>query len=531
MERRRPKKKFPRSDVLLILGEVPGLSGMLEAALNSDELRVRQIVPGRRNRNLANHRYEVDLSSPDALRQWHASIAGADGTAVGAVINLLGLTEPFNRPGVDRSASLQLVQWLLHVLQEFQGDLRQSAARSGGWLVNFTSLDGRFGLSGRRPLPLAQAGTLGMFKSVHREWPEVWVKTIDLDPRMEPERIIARLGEELAVDDGLVEVGIADDGRRRLELVLEPDAAASDRDHAGRIANPSYGDLPLDEQSVVLVTGGALGITAAIAKRLAREARPRLILVGRSARPGPESVDLQPLHNATAVRAHLLAAMRREDPKVLPATVERAVQKVLKDRALRANVAEMEQAGAAVEYHSLDVRDAAAFGSLIDRIYEKHGRLDGVLHGAGVIDDGLIGRKTDASLANVFSTKADAAVVLAEKLRPDSLKFLMFFSSVSSRFGNAGQTDYAAANELLNKLADHLHASWPGRVTSIQWGPWEGGMLSDELRRLYASRGIHAIPVEAGVEACMAELRRAGRMSPEVFIACNVATIERGLKG
>jgi hypothetical protein len=117
--------------------------------------------------------------------------------------------------------------------------------------------------------------------------------------------------------------------------------------------------------------------------------------------------------------------------------------------------------------------------------------------------------------------KVDSAWTLARKLRPDGLKFLAFFGSVSGRFGNAGQVDYSAANEALNKLADHLAARWPARVVCINWGPWGAGMVSDGLRRVYASRGIELIPVEAGTRAFLDELRLPAG-SAEVVIAASV---------
>ena len=69
---------------------------------------------------------------------------------------------------------------------------------------------------------------------------------------------------------------------------------------------------------------------------------------------------------------------------------------------------------------------------------------------------------------------AEVGTLLAAKLRSESLKFMFFFSSVAARYGNRGQCDYAAANEVLNKLSVWLTARWPGRVASLNWGPWEG---------------------------------------------------------
>jgi NAD(P)-dependent dehydrogenase (short-subunit alcohol dehydrogenase family) len=211
---------------------------------------------------------------------------------------------------------------------------------------------------------------------------------------------------------------------------------------------------------------------------------------------------------------------------VLPAEIERSINRLLKDRQILTTLDACTAAGATVEYHSLDVRDAQPFGKLIDNLYERFGRIDGVVHGAGIIEDKRIADKTPASFASVFRTKAASAWTLAHKLRADSLKFLVFFGSVSGRFGNAGQVDYSAANEALNKLADHLAARLCAddarpRVVCINWGPWDAGMVSDELRRAYASRGIDLIPVEVGTRAFLDELRVQGG-SAEVVISASV---------
>ena len=127
-------------------------------------------------------------------------------------------------------------------------------------------------------------------------------------------------------------------------------------------------------------------------------------------------------------------------------------------------------------------------------------------------------RRSD-SFDRVFDTKADSAFVLSRKLRPESLKFLVFFSSVAGRFGNRGQADYAAANEVLNKLAIYLDRAWPGRVVSMNWGPWATtGMVSPEVRRQFAERGVDLIPPSVGRRRLEEELHYGRQGEVEVII-------------
>jgi hypothetical protein len=172
-----------------------------------------------------------------------------------------------------------------------------------------------------------------------------------------------------------------------------------------------------------------------------------------------------------------------------------------------------------VEYAQVDVRDEGAFSGLIDKIYETHGRLDGVIHGAGIIEDKLLRDKSEESFDRVFRTKTESGFILSRKLRPDSLKFLVFFTSVAGRFGNKGQADYAAANEVISKLAVYLDRNWPTRVVAINWGPWaKRGMVSAQLQEQFAQRGIQLVPRSEGPQRLDQEIRFGRKGEAEVII-------------
>jgi NAD(P)-dependent dehydrogenase (short-subunit alcohol dehydrogenase family) len=394
--------------------------------------------------------------------------------------------------------------------------LAQGAARGKAlWIVAATGMGGRFGLpSDASPEPPASGtrlgrvgGVAGMLKSIAKEHPQLRVRAIDLDPTEDPARLAANVYAELLADDKRVEVGYAG-GVRHAQTAV---ATAAKADGPG---------LDLGTDAVVMVTGGARGITAEVAVELARRFRCKLELVGRSPLGEPEDGELSAATDAPALRRLLLERACGAGPAT-PAAIERACKAVLASREVRSTLGRIEEAGGKATYHAVDVRDAAAFGALIDGVYARHGRIDGVVHGAGVIEDKLLGDKTRESFDRVFDTKVESALTMGKKLR-DDVRFVAFFSSVSGAFGNRGQVDYAAANDALDKLAQELRQKIRGRVLSVNWGPWGGvGMVSPELAREYGKRGVETITPSSGAHGFVDELCR-GRDS-QVILAATLA--------
>ena len=509
---------LPEGAGIVVVGEVPELAGVLRAALAASGRPVWHVVHGTSSEPTGAHadRLEVDLDDPSAVARLASRLRDEGRATVGGWVNLLNLDPAYRETDLARlDDPLRLSRRLLHLAQALEPDLTD-----GGLVVNLTALDGRFGLGARGPLAVAQAASLGFFKALAKEWPQARVKNVDVDPSAEPSVLLTGLAGELAASDGPVEVGFDTSGRWRLDL----EEVAHARPANGSPADGASLALPLGPDSVVLVTGGADGITAEILKDVAAASRAHLVIVGRSPRPRREDepAALRDVAGEQDLREALVAQARAANGSRLPAAIETEVRRILKSRRIHENLAAFEALGSKVEYHALDVRDAEALADLIDDIYARHGRIDGVIHGAGVIEDKRIRDKTADSFDRVFQTKVTPALVFARKLRPEGLAFLVFFSSVSGRFGNAGQADYSAANEVLNKLAAHLDRAWPGRAVAINWGPWDAGMLSEPLRRAYAQRGIGLISPAAGRRAFLEEVACGAPQAAEVVLACTV---------
>ncbi len=249
-----------------------------------------------------------------------------------------------------------------------------------------------------------------------------------------------------------------------------------------------FSNSPLDKNSVVLITGGARGITAEIAIKLAEHYKCTLVLVGRSQLPADvENPHYAGVKGMRDLKAKIIEALKEEGKTVNIPEVELRYQSLIKDREIRENIQRL-KASTKIEYHSLDVRDAEALTSFVTRVYNEHGKIDAVIHGAGVIEDALLKDKDKESFERVFDTKVSSALTLLNVLKLESLHHLFFFSSVVGRTGNAGQADYVAANEVLNKLVLAVREKMPkGRAAAIMWGPWKGGMAHPDLEELFGS--------------------------------------------
>ncbi|WP_165252314.1 type I polyketide synthase [Paludisphaera soli] len=439
----------------------------------------------------------ADLGDPDGAARLIDEIHDRRGP-VAALIHLAALREG---RGSDDLTSLYLLARALGP------DLERAAARGGGVILGASRLGGAFAVERPAPRGAFEAGGIaGFLKSLAHEWPAIRVKAVDLPPA-DPDVVADWLLDELMADDRLVEIGYRDGRRTILDLIPAPLPAG-------------LGGLPIDSESVVLVTGGARGITARAAIALMEAAPCRLVVVGRTPPPtGPESAETSGIEEPKALRRAILEQFRVAGRQAVLAEVEDRCRRLRLEREVRANLERLAKARARVEYAACDVRDAEAFGTLIDATYRAHGRIDGVIHGAGVIEDRLVKDKTLESFRRVIEAKAGSARTLAERLRLDSLRFLVFFSSVSGRFGNRGQADYAAASEVLNKLAQDLDRRCPGRVVSINWGPWlETGMVSPEVQRQFADRGVVLIPPDVGCGMLLDELRSGRKGEVEVLI-------------
>jgi NAD(P)-dependent dehydrogenase (short-subunit alcohol dehydrogenase family) len=239
------------------------------------------------------------------------------------------------------------------------------------------------------------------------------------------------------------------------------------------------------EDSVVVVSGGARGVTAACLLELARRYRPRLLILGRTVLTEEPAHFADAADQAALIRAAL--AVAGDGGRDAPSAAELGAQAaaVMAAREVRETLSRLERLGSEVAYVAADVCDAAAVNAAIATVRRRWGAVTGVIHAAGVIHDRRILDKTPEQFSRVFRTKVAGFENLLAATGADPLRLVLCFSSIAAQFGNIGQIDYAAANEVLNKLARQLAQDRCGSclVRAVNWGPWEGGMVTPALAR------------------------------------------------
>ena len=375
-------------------------------------------------------------------------------------------------------------------------------------LATISRLDGRFGFSGCSYNPVA-GGLAGLPKVAALEWPLATCRALDVAPDWSAEEAAEAIAAELS-SSGPLEVGLSAGGRVTPVLASSP--------IEGRVS------VDLEEGAVVLVTGGARGVTADCARALAAAFRPNLVLLGRSPEPGEEPADLQSAQSSAELKAALFRRATAEGRQPRPADLEREAKAVTAAREIRQTLAQLQALGAQAHYWPLDVRDAAAVKAVVRRARRELGPIRGLIHAAGVLADRRIEDKTVEQFDSVFDTKVLGLRHLLAALTEDNLHFMAFFSSVTARFGRPGQSDYAMANEVMNKAARLEASRRPGtRVVALGWGPWDGGMVDDLLRLEFEKIGVGLIPRDTGAASLVEELRRGAADEVEVILGSGFA--------
>ena len=318
------------------------------------------------------------------------------------------------------------------------------------------------------------------------EWPDTHCKLIDIG-NVTGIEAAHLLSEEICFGGCDIDVALWEEKRFTLALDYQ---------------QPVYQTAPyLHSDDVIVVSGGARGVTASCVIGMAKQAPASFFLLGRTQLlPDPCP--------AAKTDAEVKRALLTDHKGITPKELRKKTKDIFACREIQQTLAAISATGADATYHSVDVCDVQRVKHVIDKIREQKGSITGLIHGAGVLADKKIADKSIEDFSWVYAVKIDGLHALLDAIEEDRLRLLCFFSSVAARSGNHGQSDYAAANEVLNKIAlDYAHNHPDCLVKSLGWGPWDGGMVSPALKAHFQKQGVAVIPVDGGVDAMALELQ------------------------
>ena len=385
--------------------------------------------------------------------------------------------------------------------------LYEQIAKTGTFLVSATRLDGHHGYDDAgATCPLGGAVT-GFTKTYKRERPEVMVKAVDFEASRNASEIAETLVAETLRDPGVVEVGNKQGLRWTVGL----------REQS--MADGQSG-LTLDENTVFLISGAAGSIVSAITADLAAASGGTFYLLDLVPEPDPNNPDLNRfVADKDGLKRELFARIQARGERATPALVEKELAALERAQAAQGAIDAVRAAGGTVQYFTVNLTDAEAVAKVVSRVRERSGRIDVVLHAAGIERSHFLPDKTPAEFDLVFDVKADGWFNLLHAIGDMPLKATLAFSSVAGRFGNAGQSDYSSANDLLCKITSSFRSTRPQtRGIVIDWSAWGGiGMATrGSIPKMMELAGIDMLPPEAGVPWIRRELSAGGTVGEVV---------------
>ncbi|MFG2178132.1 beta-ketoacyl synthase N-terminal-like domain-containing protein [Streptomyces abikoensis] len=508
---------YPESPHALLIDDAGGLGRLLADALTTRGWRVSRLaLPG-----AATETPGLTDWAEDTLAARLAELL-ADGTRLDLCV-LPVSREPDDSDDSGETNADRIITRLRHAIlvAKHTRPALEAAARTGtrAGLVTVTRLDGALGYAGSGgDTAAALAGGLGgLVKTLALEATTLFCRALDLAPGLSDEDAGAAFATELADLAGDVrEVGVDTTGRRAPRVSGTPWPRSP----------VTATEVELSEDDVLLVTGGAGGVTAWCVEELVRAHRCGCVLLGRTPLTD-EPAWAAALDGPEELRAALEARARDagEDPGEEPARtrVEEELALLVRQRGIRAFLATLRSYGAEAVYAAADVRDpdavAAALAPYADRI-------TGVLHGAGVLRDRPLAETDPDGIAAVVDTKPAGLRNVLAPLDAARLRHLVLFTSVAGIWGNLRQADYALANEALNRFGCAWQAARPHcRVVPIAFGPWTEGMAAD-LHQIFTEVGVPVLSREEGC-ARFLELMAPGRGGGVALVGPTEALFQR----
>jgi len=485
-----------------------------DVAALTDGLAVRGFTA--RTVSLATHPAPGDGADP--LAGWDAAeverrLAAAFDAADHVDVCLL-VAAPATEPteADDWSVATRWLAEAVLVAKHAAGPLTRTAERRRrAAFAAITRLDGGLGLRGEhRPGDSLVGGVGGVVKTLAREAPSLFCRAIDIAPSHAPAALAELTLAELwdAAGD-LLEVGVDDATARWTPrpgpygTTLSGETGPSGETEPAGAARDALTIGPAD---LLVVTGGARGVTADCVRALAAATQAGFVLLGRTA-SGPDPAWAEGVADADLLTA-AARSLATDGTRPTPRAVEALRREVLANREIRATLDALAAAGSEATYLAVDIGDR---DQVLAALAPYRGRATGVVHGAGALADSALAAKSPDEIRRVLTPKLTGLRNVLDALADDAgdgPAHLVLFASVAGLMGNPGQADYAAANEALCRAAAAWKRAGADRhVTAIDWGAWDGGMVDADLRELFLARGVALIDRAAGAAAFVDQFR------------------------
>jgi NAD(P)-dependent dehydrogenase (short-subunit alcohol dehydrogenase family) len=451
----------------------------------------------------------ADLSE-EHLKQQLMAIAQNYGS-IGAFVHL----HPSIQESLGQKAEKAILKHIFLIAKHLKKSLNEAARQGRSCFLTVTRLDGQFGLGRKTEFSAIGGGLFGLTKTLNLEWERVFCRAIDLSPALDAESVAQSLVAELHDPNRLItEVGYSSQGRTTLVGEM-----------CGVTKNAGGTKNQITPSSVFLVSGGGRGITAQCVIKLAQRYRCKFILLGRST-INPEPAWAKGCVDEFELKKRIMADITARGEKPTPVKVQKVLKAISSQREIAQTLEAIEQAGGKAEYLSADITDAIALKEKLADAVRRFGTISGILHGAGNLADKLIENKSEQDFEAVYTAKVKGLENLLSCVNPNQIKHLVLFASAAGFYGNIGQSDYAIANEILNKFAHHFKRLHPEcHVASFNWGPWDGGMVTPELKQIFAERNVEVIPVEVGTQMLVDELDFGERETVQVLVGSPLVVV------
>jgi acyl transferase domain-containing protein/acyl carrier protein/NAD(P)-dependent dehydrogenase (short-subunit alcohol dehydrogenase family) len=364
------------------------------------------------------------------------------------------------------------------------------------FLISATRLGGQHGYDSAGAVDPLGGAVTGFTKAFKREKINATVKVIDFEPSRKTSAFADILLEETLRDPGAVEIGYKDGYRWTIGLKEQP---------AAKLAS-----MKLDKESIFLVTGAAGSIVSAITADLAAASGGIFYMMDLTPEPDPGNGDIARLDtDKEGLKRDIFERLKLRGERVTPVMVDKEIANLERLRAALAAIQAIRSAGGVPHYYSVDLTDNAAVSQVIKEIGERHGRIDVLIHAAGLEISRSVADKKPAEFDLVFDVKSDGWFNIISSIGKMPIGAAAVFSSVAGRFGNAGQTDYSSANDLLCKCISNFRSTRPDtHGIAIDWTAWSGiGMAArGSIPAIMKQAGIDMLPPEAGIPIVRREI-------------------------